>query len=198
MYMGGKDSKSKFRVDVETSQLARLYSKITYNVFGVNCRIHKSKIPKFLKFEKRLHKENISLRRYTEVVLRLLYKWALGKDMTFVPVDIFLSEFAYMRYSSVISTETLEVMDESEDRYVELLHSELMVARLFIRRYIEYYGNYKFRRAVKELLPVLSPLWVERYENCESRPTEDALEIIADEFGIHPADNYFEIADELS
>jgi hypothetical protein len=195
--MGGKDSKSKFRVDVETSQLARLYSKITYDIFGVNCRIHKSKIPKFLKFEKRLHKENISLRRYTEVVLRLLYKWAMDKDMTFVPVDIFLSEFAYMRYSSVISTKTLDVMDESEDRFAELLHSELMVGRLFIRRYIETDGGYKFRKAVSELRSILSPLWLELYDTSQSRPTEDALEVLSAEFGILPADTYLDIVDSV-
>jgi hypothetical protein len=195
--MDRKGSKSKYNVEIETSQLARFYSKTTEKLFGVRCRIHKSKIPKFLEFEKRLRSEGISLRRYTDVVLRLLYKWALDKDVGFVPVDTFLSEFGYMRYASVISTETLEVMDESEDRYAELLHSELMVARLFVRRYIENDGNYKFRKAVAELEPMLSPLWLEHYEDNSPRPSEDAIEIITDEFGIHPVDTYLDVVDAL-
>lgn len=197
--MDRKGLKSSYKIDIETSQLARLYSKTTEDLFGVKCHIHKSKIPQFIKFEKRLHNEGISLRRYTDVVLRVLYKWALDKEVGFVPVDTFLSEFGYMRYSSVISTETLEVMDESEDKYVELLHSELMVARLYIRRYIENEGGYKFRKAVEELRPVLSSLWLLQYDSGpSSRDVEDdALDIIANEFGVTPK-SYLDIADVLS
>jgi hypothetical protein len=185
--MGRKGLKSKYKVDIEASQLARLYSKTTEELFGVICHIHKSKIPQFVKFEKRLRNEGISLRNYTDVVLRVLYKWALDKDVGFVPVDTFLSEFGYMRYQSVISTESLDVMDESEDRYAELLHSELMVARLFIRRYIETEGDYKLRKAVEELRPVLSALWLLQYDTAPhlARDAEDgALEIMSQEFGL--------------
>lgn len=199
--MSGRGSTSKYKVDIETSQLARLYSRATENLFGVSCHIHKNKIPQFVKFEKRLRNEGISFRNYTDVVLRVLYKWALDKEVGFVPVDTFLSEFGYMRYQSVISTESLEVMDESEDRYVELLHSELMVGRLFIRKYIETEGDYKFRNAVEELRPVLSSLWLLQYDSAPHLPRDtedDALDILANEFGVVTTRSYLDIADAIT
>jgi hypothetical protein len=141
-----------------------------------------------------LRDEGIAYKDYTEVVLKLLKKWTEDKGMDFIPIPTFLSTFALGRYLSVADSQTVEVAD---DEFDEMLHSELLVGRLFIAKYVETRGDFKLRDAVEELAPLLSQNWLDVYESGFSvRPVAESVEIIAQENGVR-ANNYLDIADKL-
>ena len=130
--MSKRGSKSKYVVD--TSQLVVLYERYHRIIFdNSRIRVYKKLIPDFLEFEKVLRDEDISYKDYTEVVLRLLKKWAEDKGMDFVPIPTFLSTFALGRYLSVADSQSVEVADDTMD---VLLHSEVMVGKYYIEKYI--------------------------------------------------------------
>jgi len=192
--MSKRGSKSKYVVD--TSQLALLYEQYHRKIFNNSrIRVYKKLIPDFLEFEKVLRDEGISYKDYTETVLKLLEKWAEDKGMDFVPIPTFLSTFGLGRYLSVVDSQTVEVVDDNE--FNEMLHSELLVGRLFIAKYVETRGDFKLRDAVEELTPLLSQDWLDAYESgFIVRPIAEAVEIIAQENGVI-ANNYLDIADKI-
>jgi hypothetical protein len=147
-----------------------------------------------LEFEKVLRDEGITYKDYTEVVLKLLKKWADDKGMDFVPIHTFLSTFALGRYLSVVDSQTVEVMD---DDMAVLLHSEVMAGRHYIEKYIELDGEYRFRDAVKEIKPLLSLSWLHNYDEGLFRPIDDAVDVIAQEHGLKGVMTYADIVDEL-
>jgi hypothetical protein len=148
-----------------------------------------------LEFEKVLRNDNISYKDYTKTVLKLLKKWAEDKGMDFIPIPTFLSTFALGRYMSVVDSQTVEVAD---DDIAVLLHSEVMVARYYIGNYIDNDGEYKFRDAVRELKPLLSLSWLHNYDEGLFRPIDDAVHIIAQDYGLKSVTTYAEIVDELT
>jgi hypothetical protein len=98
------------------------------------------------------------------------------------------------RYLSVADSQTVEVAD---DEFDEMLHSELLVGRLFIAKYVETRGDFKLRDAVEELAPLLSQNWLDVYESgFNVRPVAESVKIIAQENGVR-ANNYLDIADVL-
>jgi hypothetical protein len=191
--MSKRGSKSKYVVD--TSQLAVLYEQHHRKIFdNLRIRVYKGIIPDFLEFEKVLRDRGIAYKDYTETVLKLLKKWADDKGMDFVPIHTFLSAFALGRYLSVIDSQTVEVMD---DDAAVLLHSEVMVGRHYIEKYIEMGGEYRFRDAVKEIKPLLSLSWLRNYDEGLFRPIDDAVDVIAQEHGLKGVMTYADIVDEL-
>lgn len=195
--MSKRDLKSKYVV--ETSQLARLYEDYHRRIYNNSrIRVYKKLIPDFLEFERVLRKEGISCKDYTETVLTLLKKWAEDKGMDFVPIPTFLSTFGLGRYKSVVDSQTVDVVHDNVR--VELLHSELMVGRVFVSEYINTQGNYKLRDAVQELRPILSLSWLKLYDSGKRGLVEvDGISELAVEYGINPGGcrSYMDIADAL-
>lgn len=193
--MSKRGSKSKYVV--ETSQLAQLYERYHRKIFNNSrIRVYKKLIPDFLEFEKVLRDEDISYQDYTETVLKLLKKWAEDKGMDFVPIPTFLSMFGLGRYLSVAESQTVEITDDDDE--VALLHSEVMVGRYYIEKYIEREGEYRFRDAIKEIKPLLSLSWLHNYEEGLFRPIDDAVDVIAQEHGLEGVSTYADIVDALT
>jgi len=191
--MSKRGSKSKYVVD--TSQLAVLYERYHRIIFdNSRIRVHKKLIPDFLEFEKVLRDRGIAYKDYTETVLVLLEKWAEDKNMDFVPIPTFLSTFALGRYLSVVDSQSVEIVDNDA---AVLLHSEVMVGRHYIEKYIEMGGEYRFRDAVKEIKPLLSLSWLHNYDEGLFRPIDDAVDVIAQEHGLKSVMTYADIVDEL-
>ena len=195
--MSKRGSKSKYVVD--TSQLAVLYERHHRIIFdNSRIRVYKKLIPDFLEFEKVLRDEGITYKDYTEVVLKLLKKWADDKGMDFVPIHTFLSTFALGRYLSVADSQTVEVTDD--DIFIELLHSETLVGREYVINYVKEQGNYKFKDAVKELEPILSLSWLALYNSGDrGLVVLDAIHDLAVEYGLNPkgCHSYMDITDAL-
>lgn len=176
-------------------QLATHYVRACKSVYKYVPYIHKSVYPKFSVFEDDLRDLSISTKDYADTVTILMRKFVDNKGWKTLPVNLFLSDYCLKRYKKIKNTKTVEAIDTDAQA---LLYSELLVARLFIERNIGNTHYVRFSDAVEDLEPLLSKLWLELYDSGEDRSIVDqALDILATEYNVKPANSYLDLLDML-
>lgn len=174
-------------------QLAILYSFAHKRFFGRKYFVREEQYPQFEVMEKRLRDAGIPAKEYTYTVISMLKKWAQDKGMRSVPINVFCGEWAMGKFLKVWESKTIEAEPVKDEDVI--LHTELMVARMYIHRSRR--GFVRLRDIVKDLEDVLDKHWLEMYEAGERRPVTEALEILCEEFRIAHAKDYTDIVDNL-
>ena len=175
--MRAKASTPKFQV--ETCQLIFMYRAATQKIYNVNVFVPKSRLNRFLQFEKSLIMHEMSPSLYTTTTLTILQKWVKQKGLDYVPINVFLGKWAMERFLKVYQSQTVEIMGLDAAKHAELLHSELLVARAHMKRTIEAGQEVPMDLSVGKLKSMLSQDWLQLYRSGQERQvTSEALDII--------------------
>lgn len=188
-----KDLKRKLSSD---PQLIYHYKNAIKAVFGIHTRVNANKHVKFSEVEKELVDKNISLRDYAYGVVVMLEKWVSDKNMKLLPVNVFLGDWAFNKYLKVHNSVSVTIDNVNSDIAVNLLWSELLVARTYIETNL-----IECRRLcdiVIELKPLLSAEWLELYESGNTMHLETlALLQLEEEYLVKSPLNYVDIVTKL-
>ena len=112
------------------SQLIIHYRSAAKKVFGKEPYVHPKNISKFLVFEDDLRERGIGTYDYATTVVAMLEPWARKRSISYIPVNLFLGQYALDRYMSIANSDTVNI-SISDDKD-EILHSEILVARLYV------------------------------------------------------------------
>lgn len=160
------------------SQLAVHYAAAHKQLLGVSVRVPPNYMGKFAVFEDDLREFGIPSRDYAYNVVGVMKKWLMDKGLGYVPINVFLSNFAISKFLKVYQSTEVDVLADKGD----LIHSELLVSRRYIEANKK--GVVKFRVIVEELKPLLSEDWLELYYQGGSRPEIEALDILCEEYNV--------------
>ena len=162
-------------------QLVIFYKKANKNVFGKEPYVLRKVYNKFSVMEDDLRELGISPRHYADTVVAALKKWCIDKHMGSVPVNIFISDFAMRKYQKITGYESVKI---TPDHTEELLWTELLVLRSYIYKNLQ--GEVvRLRDEIEELRPLLYKGWLDLYDNGGTRPTQKALDMLAEEYGLN-------------
>lgn len=176
-------------------QLVLHYQNSMKEFYGVRPQIGKKYWDRFNVVESNLRKLGVSSKDYARTVAKMLRYWVDSRDgFKFIPVNVFLGQWAFGKFKVVHEMDYVELQDDEED---ELLHSELLIARYYIQSNID--GDYKrMSKCVDEMKSLLSDSWLEIYSSNGWRPIEETLYLMQAEFGMSNAKSYNNIIDNHS
>ena len=177
-------------------QLLYYYKRAMKAVYNIYVRVADNKHEGFISKEKELLVMGITPKDYSYGVAVMLEKWVADKGMNTVPVNVFLGKWILDKYLKVHNSLTVTISDVGSDGDVDLLVSELLVARSYIQANL--INGKKFRDVVTELEPLLSKEWLRKYEDGTRLHIETlALMQLEDEYLVKSANSYNDIIDAL-
>lgn len=175
--------------------LVNCYVDAINKVFGTPIRVAKKNWFKFAVFEDDLREKGITAKEYSFTTIKMLEKWARDHHMSYLPIRIFLGDWALSKFMKLWNSVSVEMMPDEQINEESLLHSELLVARLYIEE-----SRTKFVRLstiVEDCKPMLSKLWYDLYISDNIRRIKlinKAIEILCEEYHITMAVNtYYDI-----
>jgi hypothetical protein len=175
------------------SQLITHYRSAAKKVFGKEPYVHPKHISKFLVFEDDLRERGIGTYDYATTVVAMLEPWARKRNINYIPVNLFLGQYALDRYMSIANSDTVTIsIGDDKD---EILYNELMVARLYIQKNLQ--DVRRLGDIVSDLRPILSKAWLDIYESGKARPVTEALDVLCAEYGVS-GNSYNDIVDAIN
>jgi hypothetical protein len=193
--MKKKNSRSSLLDVSGTPPLVFHYIAAHKNLLGYKPFVHAKTYARFTVFEDDLREKQIPSRDFAYTVVKLLKKKVTENDWKCVPLNMFLGDYAIKLYQKV-SSSTVEV-DYTNGNKTELLHNELLVARMFVQQNVTSDKFVRLSKVVEDIKPLLSTDWLELYESKKPRPISQALDILMDEYNINVANTYLDIIDSL-
>lgn len=174
--------------------LASFYIKAHEEIFNVRVFVPESKYGIFRVTEDDLREHGIWPMEYAYTVVRVLKSWAKSKSMSKIPINVFCGKFALDKFRKINESETVDVIVKNVDNIEEeLLHNELIVARLFIQHNANCDYPIRIPDVVKQLKPMLGKHWLEAY-HLGTRPISDAIDVLCEEYKLSYAKDYYDIA----
>ena len=159
-------------------QTAIYYEKAMADIYNKKMFLAKKLYSRFAVLEDDL--EDLGFEDYKDyayTVGNMLKVWATDKGLKYIPYHVFCGEFALKKYAKVKGMETVDLATDKKKE--ELLYTELLVLRCYIRANLTEVKRLK--DVIWELRPVLDARWVDAYDNGGDRPTQEAMEILAEE-----------------
>lgn len=163
--------------------LARYYISATKKTYGVLPIIKFNKWPIFQVFEDDLRELHVPLSDYAYSTTEMLKKWVYDHKLSHLPIRVFTGDWALNKFLKVWKSESVEIVTTSNDD--ELLHSELMVAKLYLAESTR--GYVRLSTVVDSCRPLLSLAWCEMYDSKDKRRNKfiiKAIDIICEEADI--------------
>jgi len=166
-------------------------------VFGTVPFVHVKYRGLFLALEDDLRDGDIPCREYAYTVVRTLHRWAVGKGFNSVPVRVFCGNWAMKKFMKSWKSKTVKIDTVEDDQYTRLLGSELFIAREYIARNLGE-NPIRMKQIVIELKDFVDEVWYGMYDNGNaSRPTDDVIDILCEEYGIKRVYSYNDIIDAV-
>jgi hypothetical protein len=160
-------------------QTAIYYEKAMQEIYNKRIWLAKKLYSRFAVLEDDLKDLGFDdYRDYAYTVGNMLKVWAKDKGLKHIPYTVFCGEFAMAKYAKVKGMETVDLATDKHKE--ELLYTELLVMRMYIRENLTDVKRY--RDVVWELRPVLDSRWLDAYDNKGDRPEQEAMEILAEEY----------------
>lgn len=154
-------------------QLAVHYEYAQKQIFNYTCMIAKSFYLKFGVHESSLHDVGVDTLEFAYTVTAVLENWARYKKLDYVPVRIFLSDWALGKYIKIRDSISVSIMTPTQNINAELVYAEEVAAIHFIDGNLR--GNATMFSVVEELKSLLSPEWLELYTNGDRNELRDIV-----------------------
>ena len=166
--------------------LAAYYESAHKQVLNRTCYIRKNEYPMFETFSDDLRELNIGCRDYAYAVVKLLQSWLQEKKFYRIPVNVFCGDWALNKFKKIDDSQYVRITEPEEDKTVEIVQSELLVARAYIEYNLK--DVYRMKDVVKDLRPLLSKEWLECPE--DKRPITEVLEMLCKDYGLPLTSSY--------
>lgn len=177
--------------------LAGYYISANEKTFSTRPIVHISQWGIFRVLEDDLRDLHVPIRDYAYTTIAMLKKWALSHKMRYVPIKSFSSDWALAKFLKVWQSQTVEIHPDDAD--ADLLYSELLVARAFIRENLQHYT--RLSKVVEACMSLVSKEWYELYDSKDKRRSKfvnKAIEMLCDDYNLNIiATSYNDILHEL-
>jgi hypothetical protein len=160
--------------------LATYYESAHKKILNRKCYIVERDYAIFETFMDDLRDLNIGYRDYAYGIVTLLKGWVEKKKLYRIPIPVFCGDWALGKYKVVDNSQYVKVADKEEDLHIEILQSELLVARAYIDANLK--DVCRMNEVVSDLKPLLSKAWLDCPK--EKRPTSEVEEILCKEYSI--------------
>lgn len=166
--------------------LATYYESSHKQILGRKCYVRVEEYKMFETFMDDLRELNIGCRDYAYTIVTLLQQWLREKKFYRIPINVFCGDWALGKFQKVDKSKYVSVQEPDDDMKVEILQSELLVARTYIESNLN--DVTRMSEIVSDLKPLLSKAW----SDCpkDKRPTAEVTEILCGEYGIKIVTDY--------
>ena len=174
-------------LDVQPT-LVRYYIDATNKTYTMHLYVHKRNWSRFMVFEDDLRDLHVPSRDYAYTTSKLLQRWCAAHKFGFVPMNVFLGDWALSKFMKVWQSDTVNI--ETAPSQDDILHSELMVARMYIHESTAHYV--RMMDVVNNCRKLLSPAWYELYitkDAARNKFINRVLEMLCEEYNI-PSNAY--------
>jgi hypothetical protein len=166
--------------------LACYYESAHKHILSKKCYVREKEFSTFEVFMDDLRDLDIGCRDYAYTVVTLLEKWLKDKKFYRIPIGVSCGDWALGKFQKVDKSSYVRITEPDEDLKVEILQSELLVARTYVASNLV--DVCRMKEVVKDLKPLLSKVWLESSK--EERPLDEVTEILCKEYGIKLVADY--------